>query len=120
MLKASENKRKKVLLIKTTYDFMPLGKGYVMSMLEKNNIEFDFWDMLRPKENEKYYLNNLKNEEYIIVATGGFVFNLNDFIDVSKKCKKANPSVPILLGGNITRNIRPEKLFKYITELDYI
>lgn len=120
MLKASENKRKKVLLIKTTYDFMPLGKGYVMSMLEKNNIEFDFWDMLRPKENEKYYLNNLKNEEYIIVASGGFVFNLNDFIDVSKKCKKANPSVPILLGGNITRNIRPEKLFKYITELDYI
>ena len=29
-LKASENKRNKVLLIKTTYDFMPLGKGYVM------------------------------------------------------------------------------------------
>jgi len=119
MLEKEINTNKKVLLIKTTYDFMPLGKGYVMSMLEKNNIGFDFWDMLRPQEEERFYLDNLKNDEYALVATGGFVFNLNDFIEVSRKCKKANSSVPILLGGNITRNIRPEKLFKYIN-VDYI
>ena len=119
MLKKSQFHNKKVLLVKTTYDFMPLGKGYVMSMLEKNNIDFDFWDMLRPQKDEKFYLNNLENDEYILVATGGFVFNLNDFIEVSRKCKKANSSVPILLGGNITRNIRPEKLFKYVN-VDYI
>ena len=108
-----------VLIVKTSYDFMPLGIGYLLSMLEKNNIKFDFWDMLRPSKPQKYYLDNVKNNKYKIICTGGFVFNLNDFIKLTKKCKKINPSVPIILGGNITRNMKPERIFEYIN-VDFI
>ena len=97
-----EKKNQSVLIIKTTYDFMPLGIGYLLSMLEKNNIDFDFWDMLRPHKSEDYYFNNIRKNKYCIIGTGGFVFNINDFINISNKCKKINPKIPIILGGNIT------------------
>jgi anaerobic magnesium-protoporphyrin IX monomethyl ester cyclase len=110
---------KKVLVIKTRYDFIPLGIGYLLTQLEKNNIDFDYWDMLRPKKNESYYHNKIKNNEYSLIGTGGFVFNINDFIELSETCKKLNANIPIVLGGNITRNLKPEKLFSYLN-IDFV
>lgn len=110
---------KKVLIIKTRFDFMPLGIGYVLSSLESQKIPFDFWDMLRPTEDESTYLERLKDGQYFLIGTGGFVFNIHDFIEITNKCKDASSSTPIVLGGNITRNLSVEKLLDYI-KIDYV
>lgn len=110
---------KKVLIVKTRFDFMPLGIGYVLSSLESHKIPFDFWDMLRPVEDESTYLQRLRDGQYFLIGTGGFVFNIHDFIEITNKFKDANPAVPIVLGGNITRNLSVEKLLDYI-KIDYV
>lgn len=116
----SEKYNTKVLVIKTRFDFMPLGIGYVLSSLEEANIPFDFWDMLRdnPYDEEKF-LQKIKKNEYFLIGTGGFVFNIHDFIEITNKCKKANNAIPIVLGGNITRNLSSEKLLNYL-DIDYV
>ncbi len=116
---SSNDYSQKVLIIKTRFDFMPLGIGYVLSSLEKNNIPFDFWDMLRPSKPESEYLENIKSGNYFLIGTGGFVFNIHDFIEITEKCKSANINVPIILGGNITRNLSVEKLLEYLN-VDYV
>ena len=110
---------KKVLIIKTSFDFMPLGIGYVLSALERHGIPFDFWDMLRPNRSEAYYLEEIRRTNYLAIGTGGYVFNIHDFISLTRKCREQSPGTPIVLGGNITRNMKPPELFKYI-DVDYI
>ena len=110
---------KKVLIVKTSFDFMPLGIGYVLATLERHGIPFDFWDMLRPSRSETYYLEELRRGSYLAVGTGGYVFNIHDFIALTRKCREQSPSTPLILGGNITRNMKPAELFNYL-DVDYI
>lgn len=110
---------KPVLIVKTNFVFMPLGIGYVLAALQKHDIQFEFWDMLRPSSTEDEYFENIRNGKYSLVATGGFVFNINEFIKLGKRVKELNPSIPFVLGGNITRNIKPEQLFEFI-DVDYV
>jgi len=113
------SRNKCILIVKTNYVFMPLGIGYVLAILKKNGIEFEFWDMKRPTHPEDYYYQNIQAGKYSVIATGGFVFNFNEFVSLTKKCRSLNSDVPIVLGGNITRNMKPDKIFKYI-DVDYI
>ena len=108
-----------ILIVKTNYVFMPLGIGYVLSILKNRKIEFEFWDMLRPEHEPEYYHKRIKEGKYSLIATGGFVFNFNEFISLTSTCRALNSDVPIILGGNITRNMKPDKIFKYI-DVDYI
>ena len=110
---------KKILIIKPPYNFVPLGIGYVLSCLERANIPFDFWDTLRPENPEEYYLDKIENNEYLAVATGGYVYNLNFFIEISEKSESLSPDTPFILGGNITRNVKIDILFGAV-KADYI
>ncbi len=110
---------KKILIIKPPYNFVPLGIGYVLSCLERADIPFDFWDTLRPENPEEYYLGRIENNEYLAVATGGYVYNLNFFIEISAKSKSLSPETPFILGGNITRNVKIDILFDAV-KADYI
>ena len=98
---------------------MPLGIGYVLSVIEQCGIDVDFWDTYRPEYPKEYYFNRLKNGDYFACATGGFVYNIRFFVEIVKACKQVAPDVPFVLGGNITRNMKDELLFEYVNP-DYL
>lgn len=109
---------KKTLVIKPPHSFVPIGIGYVLASLVRDGVPFDFYDMLRPEHPESYYFDRIAAGEYLAVATGGFVYSMNIFRDLMVRAKKLSPNTPFILGGNVTRNVKPEILFNHLP-LDY-
>jgi radical SAM superfamily enzyme YgiQ (UPF0313 family) len=48
--------------------------------------------------------------EYLAVGTGGFVYGINWFRETLGQLRSLSPETPLILGGNITRNVRLEIL----------
>lgn len=102
--------RKKLLVIKPPYSTFPVGFAYVLSCLESNNIPFDFIDT----ELRQEYKGLLRKNYYFAVATGGLIGHFNFFREITNNVRKINPELPIILGGNITKDIRPDFIFDKI------
>jgi anaerobic magnesium-protoporphyrin IX monomethyl ester cyclase len=105
---------KKVLIIKPRYRTFPVGIAYVLSCLESNRMPFDFVDM----DLEPDYQKKLRSDDYLAVATGGLIGQFDFFCDVVNEVRNARPDLPVILGGNITKDIRPDFLFDKIG-IDY-
>lgn len=101
---------KKVLLIKPPFQFIPIGMGYVLSCLERAGIPVDFLDMHRPAMPVDYYMNKVAAEEYLAVGTGGFVYGINWFREILAQLRSLSARTPLILGGNITKNMRMDIL----------
>jgi len=101
---------KKVLLIKPPFQFIPIGMGYVLSCLDRAGIPVDFLDMHRPARPVDDYMNNVAAGRYLAVGTGGFVYGINWFREILGKLRTLSPQTPLILGGNITRNVRLDLL----------
>lgn len=101
---------KKVLLIKPPFKFIPIGMGYVLGCLRRAGIGVDFLDMQRPALPVEHYTSKLSAGQYLAVGTGGFVYGINWFRDVLGQLRALSPRTPLILGGNITRNVRLDLL----------
>jgi len=101
---------KKVLLIKPPFQFIPIGMGYVLSCLDRAGIPVDFLDMHRPAMPVDYYMNKVAAEEYLAVGTGGFVYGINWFREILAQLRSLSAHTPLILGGNITKNVRMDIL----------
>jgi anaerobic magnesium-protoporphyrin IX monomethyl ester cyclase len=97
----------KILVINPPSRFFPLGMAYVLASLEQHGIEFDFTDA----ELGGNYKNLLKKNDYYAIATGGLLFHYKFYDDVFQSARRINPDIPVILGGNITKDLRPEFLF---------
>lgn len=108
---------KKLLLVKPPYWHMPLGLAYVMRSLEKNNIPFDFVDTAAyPVNLEK----TVRKGNYFAIATGGLSADHNFFRKFIKIVRETKPNLPIILGGNVTKDTNPDILFdKSMLGIDY-
>ncbi|MCX5726988.1 MAG: hypothetical protein NT030_07465, partial [Candidatus Saganbacteria bacterium] len=93
---------KKILVIKPQFKAFPVGLAYVLACLETNNIPFDFVDT----DLEPDYSKKLKNNDYLAVATGGLIGQFTFFCDVVNEVRKIRPDLPVILGGNVTKDIR--------------
>ncbi len=101
---------KKVLVIKPPFQFIPIGMGYVLSCLERAGIPVDFLDTHRPAMPVDYYMNKVAAEEYLAVGTGGFVYGINWFREILAQLRSLSARTPLILGGNITKNVRMDIL----------
>jgi len=100
----------KILVIKPPFDAFPIGFAYVLSCLVAHKVPFDFIDT----EFGHNYRKLLKKNDYFAVATGGLIGQFNFFREVACAVRKINPELPIIIGGNITKDIRPDFLIDKI------
>lgn len=109
----------KILLMKPPTNFIPISWGYVNATLDLAGIPYDFWDTNCPTHPHEYYLERVHQGEYLAAATGGFVYSINWFVDAAQRLKSLAPRMPVVLGGNITRDVRLELLFQHL-QLDFV
>ena len=100
----------KLLLIKPPYSTFPVGFAYVLSCLELHKVAFDFIDT----EFGYNYKRQLKRNDYFAVATGGLIGQFNFFREITYQAHKINPELAVIIGGNITKDIRPDFLLDKI------
>lgn len=101
---------KKILVIKPRYDVLPLGIAYVLTCLEKNKFSFHFVDVSVCPDFHKF----LKENQYFAVTTGGLIGFIPFFIEVVQSVRQYQPDSKIILGGNITKDLRSDFLFEKI------
>ena len=106
---------RKVLVIKPPYETIPVGFAYVLACLEDCKTPFDFIDTTFSGTD---YESILKDNDYFAVATGGLVGQYRFFMDVVRQVRRSNPALPVIFGGNITKDMRPDFLFDKIG-IDY-
>ncbi len=97
----------KILVINPPSGMFPLGMAYVLASLEKHGIEFDFYDA----QFGDGYKKLIRKNRYSAVATGGLIFRLKFFLEVSRFLRENRPEVPFILGGAITKDIPAVFLF---------
>ncbi|MEN6336649.1 MAG: radical SAM protein [Phycisphaerales bacterium] len=101
---------KKVLLVKPPFEYIPIGMGYVIACVERAGLSVDFLDTSRPAMPMEHYLRKAAAGEYVAIATGGFVYGMNWFHEMLTRLKALAPDTPLVLGGNITKNVRMDLL----------
>ncbi|OGL50473.1 MAG: hypothetical protein A3H37_06325 [Candidatus Schekmanbacteria bacterium RIFCSPLOWO2_02_FULL_38_14] len=99
---------RKLLIVKPPYKHSPLGMAYVLSCLERNNIPFDFIDTTLTNPD---YSKLLKKNDYLAFATGGLISNFNFISQTIHTIRSIKPGLPIIIGGNITKDVNPRFLF---------
>jgi anaerobic magnesium-protoporphyrin IX monomethyl ester cyclase len=99
--------KEKILVINPPGDFFPLGMAYVLACLESHGIDFDFADAKFGNEYKKL----LKKNDYYAVATGGLMFHYRFYDEVFRSVREMRPDIPVILGGNITKDMQSEFLF---------
>jgi radical SAM superfamily enzyme YgiQ (UPF0313 family) len=104
-------KKKKLLIIKPPYTAFPVGFAYVLACLDKYKIPFDFVDTTLPFLDYRMYL---RKNDYLAVASGGLVGHFRFFNEIVKNVRKVDPQLPVILGGNIVKDIKYELLFNNI------
>lgn len=106
---------KKLLIIKPPYRTFPVGFAYVLACLESNDIPFDFIDTAIQSSD---YRKILRKNDYLAVASGGLLGHYDFFSDIVHQVRTISPNLPIILGGNITKDINSDYLFDKIG-IDY-
>lgn len=96
----------KILVIKPPYSTFPVGFAYVLACLEEHKVPFDFIDV----EFGHKYKKLLKKDDYFAVATGGLIGHFDFFHEIIQHVHKVRPGLPVIIGGNITKDIRPDFL----------
>lgn len=109
-----EKKLRKLLVIKPLFSAWPPGFAYVLACLEANNIPFDFIDASSSQNWKKDMKIMLNNNNYFALATGGLIGFFRFFQEVSYIKHKCCPDVPLILGGNITKDAGNSLLFERI------
>jgi anaerobic magnesium-protoporphyrin IX monomethyl ester cyclase len=99
--------KNKILVIKPPYRMFPLGMAYVLACLENHGIDFDFIDANFGSDYKKL----IKKNDYYAIATGGLISSYKFFDEVSQSVREISPDIPIILGGGVTKDMRPEFLF---------
>ncbi|MDD5687484.1 MAG: radical SAM protein [Elusimicrobia bacterium] len=99
---------KKLLVVKPPYWHVPLGIAYVLSCLERNNIQFDFIDTTFVDPD---YDKILKKNNYLAFAVGGLNADFEFIYTTIRKIRSIQPGLPVILGGNITKDINHHILF---------
>ncbi len=106
--------KNKILIVNPPGTFFPLGMAYVLSCLERHHIDFDFAD-----SNFGYgYKKLLKKNDYFAVASGGLISQYRFFMELFDTSRKLKPGIFIILGGNITKDMKTEFLFEKL-HIDY-
>lgn len=99
---------KKLLLVKPPFESFPMGMAYVLACLESNNIPCDFVDTRVERLDLRRYL---KRGGYLAVATGGLIGQMDFFSEVVRQTCNWSPGLPLILGGNIVKDIKADLLF---------
>lgn len=99
---------KKLLVIKPPYRTFPMGFAYVLACLESNGIPFDFIDTAVQSPD---YRSILRKNDYLAVTTGGLIGHFDFFQKIVHQVRINRPNLPIILGGNITKDINSDFLF---------
>ena len=99
---------KKLLIIKPPYWHIPLGIAYVLSCLERNDMPFDFIDA---SFKDPDYDTILRKNDYLAVGIGGLIANFKFILETVRKIRSVKPDLPIILGGNITKDLNSQFLF---------
>ena len=107
---------KKLLLISPANNFFPLSCAYVMGVLRRNDIPYQFLDLSLENLDVPRLIH--KNE-YFAVATGGLVTTFMDAEKIITEFKRHAPDLPAILGGRMTACISMDMFDKYMPA-DYI
>jgi radical SAM superfamily enzyme YgiQ (UPF0313 family)/quercetin dioxygenase-like cupin family protein len=109
--------KKKVLLVKPDYQYWPIGFAYVARSLVDNDIDFDFIDT--SVTGAPRWDSILAKGKYGAIATGGLIGNYTFFKETFNSVKRIDPSLPCILGGNVTIDLKPQLLFSTMP-VDYL
>lgn len=100
------------------YDFFPLGLGSIAAALEKEGVEYLFYDLHRNWLKTSTFLKEIKDEKIDLFGITGLLTSYNDVERLCSALRKNFPEAKIVLGGRLT-SARPDLLFKNL-DLDYI
>jgi anaerobic magnesium-protoporphyrin IX monomethyl ester cyclase len=100
--------KEKLLVVSPPSRFLPLGMAYVLACLEASGIDFDFTDAQFGNDYKKL----LKKNDYYAIATGGLMFQYRFYDEVFRYARRINPHIPVILGGNITKDMQTGFLFE--------
>jgi len=104
----------KLLVIKPPFVAWPVGFAYVLACLEENKIPFDFLDASLTDDWQRDVGIMMDKNAYSSVATGGLVGYFRFFQEVARIARTHRPGIPLILGGNITKDAFNELLFDHI------
>lgn len=94
---------KKVLLVKPSYQYFPVGFSYITAALERHGIAYDFLDGYLTENFE--LARRLGSGSYAAVATGGLLGNFSFYRNLFQEVKEVRPNMPCILGGNVTSDV---------------
>ncbi len=101
------------------YRFFPLGIGFVASALEKNSIDYSFYDLHRDWMKPSTLVKKVKEEGAPdLFALTALLTSLPNSIEICKALKRHFPETKIVLGGKLAI-LDPEFIFRNVAT-DYI
>ncbi len=106
--------KNKILFLKPDYTALPTGIAYVLACLEENKISFDFIDVSIINNWQEVFNKHLKENKYLAVATGGLIGHYKFFQEIITLINNSNQKLPLILGGNITKDTSDNFLFNVI------
>jgi len=109
------NTDRKLLLVKPDYRYYPLSLSYVASTLERGGYEYDYIDLHFDNPDLE---GILRKGEYSAVASGGLVRDFLRLEGFFKQVKKIVPTMPLIIGGLVARDVGYKTLFEHIP-VDY-
>jgi anaerobic magnesium-protoporphyrin IX monomethyl ester cyclase len=99
--------KEKILVINPPSSFFPLGMAYVLACLENHGIDFDFTDA----QFGDHYKKLIKKNDYFAIATGGLISQFKFIHEVSRSIREKRPDIPVVVGGNIIKDMQTGFLF---------
>lgn len=101
------------------YYFFPLGIGFIAGALEKNRIQYDFYDLHKDWMSIENFISKLSSRaSYDIVAITGLITSFPNIVELTTAIRVACPKAKIVLGGKITV-LDPQFIFEKI-DVDFL
>lgn len=121
----------KILLIEPKYSYkealpwVPIGKGYLASVLRGNGFEVKIIDNALKKHTDEELVSAIKGFSPDIVGTGGMTLQFSDTKRIAQLVKQLYKTNVLLIGGGVHLTLMPEdglNLFDFIVigEAEYI
>lgn len=115
----SQNKARKNLQLSEDDISIPLGIGYLASVLEREKHDVDVFDFQLRNSTEERLASKIQNEDFDIFGISAATPAAYHAYDTARLLKKHCPDVPIMLGGPHVSAVK-EKVFNECPYVDIL
>lgn len=90
--------KSKVLFVYPDYNYLPISPAYVIPVLKKYDISYDYLDLHRDPD----LTGALKKGNYTHIATTGLILDYKQVEDIFQQARAFDESIGTILGGRIS------------------